>query len=77
MKIYTYASLKDYFEKEFNVDEQLATIQELNNFLAQRKPEAAAVLSCSRYAVRDSFVDNDFVLSKEDNIHIMPPSSGG
>jgi molybdopterin converting factor small subunit len=77
MKIYTYAALKDYFDKEFVVDEQFATVQELNNFLTQRNPAAAAILSACRYAVRDNFVTNDFGLSTEDTIHIIPPSSGG
>jgi len=77
MKIYTYASLKDYFDKEFVVEEPLATVEELNNFLARRNPAAIAILSSSRYAVQDSFVGNDFSLNKEDHIHIMPPSSGG
>ena len=77
MKIYTYAILKDYFDKEFVVEEQFATVQELNTFLTQRNPAAATILSACRYAVKDNFVTDDFVLSKEDTIHIIPPSSGG
>ena len=77
MKIYTYAILKDYFDKEFVVEEQFATVQELNNFLTQQNPAATAILSACRYAVKDNFVTDDFVLSKEDSIHIIPPSSGG
>ena len=77
MKVYTYAILKDYFDKEFVVDEQFATVQELNNFLTQHNPAAATILSACRYAVKDNFVTDDFVLSKEDSIHIIPPSSGG
>ncbi len=77
MKIYTYAALKDYFDKELIVAKQLATVDDLNNFLIKLNPEAAAILSCSRYAVKDNFIDNNFALNKEDEIHIMPPSSGG
>jgi sulfur-carrier protein len=77
MKIYTYAALKDFFDKEFTVDEPVHTVQGLNVLLTQRNPAAAAVLSACRYAVKDNFVSDDFILNKEDDIHIMPPSSGG
>ncbi|MES2849183.1 MAG: MoaD/ThiS family protein [Bacteroidota bacterium] len=77
MKIYTYAILKDYFDKEFIVDEQLVTVQDLNNFLSQHNPAAATILSACRYAVKDNFVTDDFILTTEDSIHIIPPSSGG
>ena len=77
MKIYTYAILKDYFDKEFVVNEQVNTVQGLNNLLTQRNPAAASILSACRYAVKDNFVTEDFVLNTEDAVHIIPPSSGG
>lgn len=77
MKIYTYATLKDYFDKEFILDEEVNSVKGLHQLLIQRNPAAAPVLTACRYAVKDSFVNEDFVLSKEDDIHIMPPSSGG
>lgn len=77
MKIYTYAVLKDYFDKEFIIDEPVDTVEGLNNLLTQKNPAAASVLSACRYAVKDNFVADDFILNKEDHIHILPPSSGG
>lgn len=77
MKVYTYAILKDYFDKEFVVEEQLVSVKDLNNFLSQRNPAATTILSACRYAVKDNFVGDDFVLNTEDTIHIIPPSSGG
>ena len=77
MKIHTYAVLKDYFDKEFTMDEPAGTIAGLHHLLTQRNPAAADILAASRYAVKDNFVSGDFVLDKEDCIHIMPPSSGG
>jgi sulfur-carrier protein len=77
MKVYTYAILKDYFDKEFIVDEQASTIESLNTLLIQKNPAAATILSACRYAVKDNFVTDDFVLTTEDSIHIIPPSSGG
>lgn len=77
MKIHTYAVLKDFFDKEFIIDEPVSTVQQLNELLTQRNPAAAAILSACRYAVKDSFVSDDFILNQHDSIHIMPPSSGG
>ena len=77
MKVFTYAILKDYFDKEFVVDEQLSTIKELNDFLIKTNPDANTILSACRYAVKDSFVEEHFALHTDDTIHIMPPSSGG
>jgi sulfur-carrier protein len=77
MKIHTYAVLKDYFDKEFIIDEAVGTVAGLHHLLSQRNPAAATILSACRYAVKDNFVNDDFVLNHEDNIHIMPPSSGG
>ena len=77
MKIQVYAILKDHFDKEFIVDETVSNIEALNAILVQRNPEAAAILSSCRYAVNDSFVDNQFQLQPNDSIHIIPPSSGG
>jgi len=77
MTIQVYAILKDYFNKEFTVDETAGNIEALNNILIERNPAAAAILSGCRYAVNDSFVDNHFQLQPNDSIHIIPPSSGG
>lgn len=77
MKIYTYAALKDYFDKEFAIDEPIETVAALHLFLTQKNPAAATVLSACRFAVKDDFVSDDFRLQNEDNVHIIPPSSGG
>ncbi len=77
MKVYTYAALKDYFDKEFIVDEPVHSVQALHTLLMQRNPASATVLSACRYAVKDNFVDNDFALTNDDSVHIIPPSSGG
>jgi sulfur-carrier protein len=77
MKIQVYAILKDYFDKDFTVDETVDSIEALNQILIQRNPLAKNILSSCRYAVNDSFVDNQFQLQSNDSIHIIPPSSGG
>ena len=77
MKIQVYAILKDYFDRDFTVDETVDSIEALNQVLIQRNPLAKDILSSCRYAVNDSFVDNQFQLKPNDSIHIIPPSSGG
>ena len=77
MKIEVYAILKEYFEREFVVGESLNDINDLRKFLIDKRPEAADVLNISRFAVDNEFVDNDHSLKENDNISIMPPSSGG
>jgi sulfur-carrier protein len=77
MKIQVYAILKDYFDRDFTVDETVGSIDALNTILIKRNPAAADILSGCRYAVNDSFVDNQFQLQPNDSIHIIPPSSGG
>lgn len=56
---------------------QPSSIAELRSFLVQINPNSEAVLNSSRFAVADEFVGNDHKLNDNDNISIMPPSSGG
>lgn len=77
MKIQVYAVLKDYFEKEFTLSQSFSDINSLKSFLINKNPRAENVLNISRFAVDNEFVENDFSLNENDNISIMPPSSGG
>ncbi|MBC7915306.1 MAG: MoaD/ThiS family protein [Pyrinomonadaceae bacterium] len=77
MKIEVYAVLKDYFEKEFMVQQSFNDIKALKSFLIDKNPAAAEILNISRFAVDNEFVDNNYSLNKNDSISIMPPSSGG
>lgn len=77
MKIYTYAALKDHFDKEFEMDKPVETVGALHLLLAQRSPAAKDMLAACRFAVKDNFVTDDFPLQPGDSIHIIPPSSGG
>ena len=77
MKVTVYAVLKDYFDPSFQLDEKLTSIEALKNKLEQIKPQAAAVLNSSRFAVNDEFVNLDFKIKEDDSISVLPPSSGG
>jgi molybdopterin synthase sulfur carrier subunit len=77
MRVQVFAVLKDYFEKEFELEEQVHELQALKARLIQHNPAAASILHICRFAVRDEFIDNDFQLQENDTIYIIPPGSGG
>ena len=77
MTIETYAVLKDYFEPTFQISETPTNISQLQALLLQRNPQAATLLSVSRFAVNDTFIDQHYQLQPNDVISIIPPSSGG
>ncbi len=77
MTIQTFAALKEYFSSPYKVLENLSLISELKTYLIQQNPDAENILNLSRFAVNNTFVDLDFKIKKNDNICIIPPSSGG
>lgn len=77
MTIQVYAALKDYFEPEFEINEPVASVEELRSLLLKRNPAAESIMPVCRFAVNDTFVDSRFQLQSHDAIHIIPPSSGG
>ena len=77
MKVQVFAVLKEYFDKEFEVDASIADASDLRNFLIHSKPETKNILHNCRFAVNDEFVDMNYKLNPNDTITIIPPSSGG
>ena len=77
MTIHTYAVLKDYFGKSFTVDDPPADIAALRALLVRKNLAAEAILNNCRFAAGDNFVDDQYQIQTHDNIHIIPPSSGG
>lgn len=77
IKIKTYAILKDYLTAEINLNLGFKNIDELKAYLIVQNPAAKEILNLSRFAVEDTFVNADYNLSGDENISIIPPSSGG
>ncbi|RYY28082.1 MAG: hypothetical protein EOP41_03435 [Sphingobacteriaceae bacterium] len=77
MTIEVFAVLKDYFDKEFQLQSSAKNILELKQQLIVQNPEAANVLQLCRFAVHDEFVNSDYKINPNDTITIIPPSSGG
>lgn len=77
MKVQVFAVMKDYFEKQFELQENISNIPGLKERLIQLNPAADSLLNICRFAVKDEFIDNDFQLQEHDTIYIIPPGSGG
>ena len=77
MKIQVFAVLKEYFDKEFELAEDIEDIAALRDRLSVLNKEADAVLSISRFAINNEFVNPDHAIQANDTICIFPPSSGG
>lgn len=77
MRIQVYATLKDHYEKDFELKESIADIDTLKNRLKQMSPNAEHLLSRCRFAVSDEFVSGDHKLNPNDTVFVIPPSSGG
>ena len=77
MKIQVFAVLKEYFDKEFELADDIKDIGELKTRLSCLNQEADGVLNISRFAINNEFVNSDHVIQAHDTICIFPPSSGG
>ena len=77
MRVQVYASLKDYYEKDFEITDPIVDISALKNQLKQMAPQAEQLLNRCRFAVSDEFVSGDHKLNAHDTVFVIPPSSGG
>jgi len=77
MKIQVFAVLKEYFDKEFELGDDIQDIASLQGHLARLNTEAQGILQLCRFAVHDEFVEENYKITKNDTICIFPPSSGG
>lgn len=77
MTIEVFAVLKDYFQKEFEIAAHLGTVADLRQHLADVNPASADILSICRFAVQDEFVMDEYRLTENDRVIVIPPSSGG
>lgn len=77
MTIQVYATLKDFYKKQFEIPEHIGTIAGLREKLLELNPRATDILSICRFAVNDTFVENSYTLQPHDTISIIPPGSGG
>ncbi|MCC9137478.1 MoaD/ThiS family protein [Pontibacter silvestris] len=77
MKVQVFAALKDYFDKEFELKEDVDNVTELRQYLTELNTSAGNMLKTCRFAIDDEFVDQNYQLKENDTISVIPPSSGG
>lgn len=77
MKIQVFAVLKDYFDREFELGDDVTDVASLQAKLTSLNNEATGILKLCRFAVHNEFVDQNYTLTNNDTICIFPPSSGG
>ena len=78
MKIRMFAALTDYFSPITDVQVSGGvTVDELINILAIQNSTAEALLSKSKVAVNEEIKEGAYQIKENDNVCILPPSSGG
>jgi len=77
MRIHVYATLKDYFSPEFELEAVAHNTDELKRCLADINGQARQLLDSCRFAVEEGFIDNEYKLKENDTVIVIPPSSGG
>jgi sulfur-carrier protein len=77
MNIEVFAVLKTYFDKKFQIEDEVTTICDLRRKLANINPAAISYLAICRFAVNEIFVEDDFEIRPGTMVFVLPPSSGG
>mgnify|MGYP002777268253 FL=1 len=77
MQIHVFAVLKDYLPESFVLEKPVANVEELRAELSKKGDEVARILRSCRFAVGNTFINNTDSLNPEEEVYIIPPSSGG
>jgi molybdopterin synthase sulfur carrier subunit len=78
INVQVFAALKDYFTPQFTIELiDGTTVGDVYRLLTAEYPEAVSILAKCKPAVNDCFVDKAYVLSNDEHLLIIPPSSGG
>jgi molybdopterin converting factor small subunit len=78
MMIHVFASLKEYMPAQFELSgRSIITVQQLQQLLQERYPEASEVLAACRFSTEKEIISLSQEIKDYDNIFVIPPSSGG
>ena len=77
MTLHTFASMTDYFKTPLKIEEQIETIEQLKTYLGALNPNSKELLSSSRFAIDEEFVELNTKLNIDSEVFLIPPSSGG
>jgi len=78
IKIHFFAGLTRSFPSSIELEwQQPISVADLFQQLKQKSPDAAGLLSKSRAAINEEFVDLDTLIANHTDLYVIPPSSGG
>jgi molybdopterin synthase sulfur carrier subunit len=73
-----FAGLRKFFDNPLKLVVKLPTAYEcIFQEMKKRKPEASEILDSCRIAVCESFVPRTALMTSDEPLFIIPPSSGG
>ena len=78
IKVNVFANLKDHYDPVFTLElPSDARVENLLAQLAQQHPASQGVLRACRIAVGEDLVDKNYSLTENEEVFLLPPSSGG
>ena len=78
LNLHFFASLKDHFPARLELElAEGANAADLLRKLGEEKPAAAGLLHVTRVAVGEELVGPEHPLQHDDELFLLPPSSGG
>jgi sulfur-carrier protein len=78
VKIKVFAVLKDYFDTDFELDvNEGLKVADVIDIIMIRNTMALPVLRKCRVAINENFVQTDYNVQENEELFIIPPSSGG
>lgn len=76
--VHTFGRVKELFKDKFKLElSEKTSVKGLIEKLAALNMQSKAVLGTCRYAANNTVVDHKHILKDQDNIFVLPPSSGG
>ncbi len=77
VRVRYFSIVREKLGKEEETLEFLGTIKELKEYLKERYPELSEIIESVRFAVNEEYVDDEYKLSDNDRVAVIPPVSGG
>lgn len=78
IRVNVFANLKDHYESVFTLEvPNGANVEHILDELALKRPESLQILQSCRIAVGEDLVDKHYSLQENEEVFLLPPSSGG
>ncbi|WP_461829280.1 molybdopterin converting factor subunit 1 [Aquifex sp.] len=77
IKVRYFSLVKERLGKEEESLDFAGTVRELKEYLAKKYPHLTDIWESVRFAVNEEYVDDDYKLSDNDRVAVIPPVSGG